>query len=316
VLLALASPAALREAARRPLAGTGAALLLAPPALFLLFYTTALHAVCFQFRFEYPTAFFAGAALASALAAGAPLARLEGWLARRLPASAAFALVALAVVALPAWRVARHAQDDFFFFREMQVRHYEPIAFALRQSGAGARGTLVFDSAGFIPYTSGWSHIDPIGLTDNTLSGRDPITAFEREAYIWGRRPDVYLGPAPPASDGAASAAEDPRIDSLYVQKVLLERAPFSEYRRIHATLTPQERREVLHVRMRELRDRYLCVGEVPYPFPGPPEYTHFVYVRRDSPFADALVRELEPLVHRRIADFDFQDPLRGARPR
>jgi hypothetical protein len=108
----------------------------------------------------------------------------------------------------------------------------------------------------------------------------------------------------------------DPRVGSLYVQKVLLERAPFSEYRRIHAGRTPRERRDVLHARMRELRDRYTCVGEVPYPFPGPAEYTHFVYVRRDSPFAAALVHELEPLVHRRIDDFDFEDPLRGAQRR
>lgn len=315
-LFALVDGRKLRAAARRPRTRETAALLAVPVACFLVFYTTTLHAVCYRFRFEYPMAFFLALVPALVLGVGAPLDRSYAWLARRLPAAAALAAIVLPLLALPTWAFWRDVRDEDFGFRDMQVLHYEPIADALRRSGAGSRGTVVFDSAGFIPFASGFSHIDPIGLTDNTLSGREPITAVEREEYIWGKRPDVYLGPVPPASAGAGSAAQDPRIESTYVDTVLLQRAPFAEYRRIFEPLSPEERREVLHQRMRELRDHWVAVGEIPYPFPHPPEYTHFIYVRRDSPFAAELIRELEPLVHRRLQDFDFADPLPGAKPR
>jgi hypothetical protein len=194
----------------------------------------------------------------------------------------------------------------------MQVLHYEPVAFALSNSGAGHDGTLVFDSAGFIPYDSGFSLIDPVGLTDNVLSGRDPITPMEREAYIWGSNPDVYLGPVPPAGKGFDEGTNDPVVQSAYAQNVLLNQVMFKSYSRFISDLPHSARLEVLHVRMRELRDNWIAVGEIPYPFPPVPEYTHFLYVRKDSPFADNLVGALSQVVTRKLEEVDFNKVTDG----
>jgi len=294
-------------------------LLLLPPSLFILYYTTVVHAVCFAFRFEYPTLFFFCLAIALLLSLGSPEQRLHALLSRVLarPAFVSSVLaIGVSVGVASAYYYAYNKDRGFHrqWFKPMIVRHYAPFAEALKRTDLGSAAVLVFDSVGYIPFVSGFNNIDPIGLTDNVLSGRVPIGALDREKYVWGRQPDVYLGPAIPATPGSRNHTEDPLLQSLYMRRVFLERITFVEYRRIYAGLSQEEQREVLHFRMRELRDHWLFLGEIPYPFPAPAEYTHFVYVRKDSPHSELLVRELEPLVFRNPDEIDFDDPLRNAK--
>ena len=199
-----------------------------------------------------------------------------------------------------------HATWGEFRGREIvESRYYRPIADALASTGLGPKASIVFDSAGVVPYRSEFTHIDPVGLTDNVLSGRKPITVVEREAYIWGRDPDVYIGPEIPATAGAAGYASDPLMESGLVREVLLAPNRFlilKGYLKAYGGLSPVERREVLHMRMRELRDRWDYLGEIPYPVQSATDNSTFVYVRRGSPHHDELVRALESLFTSGIA--------------
>ena len=292
-------------------------LLLLPPTLFLLYYTTVVHAVCFAFRFEYPTLFFFCLTIALLLSVGSPEERLQGLLSR-ISARRVFVSIVLAittsifVTSAFYYAYKKDRRWNRQLFKPMIVRHYAPIAEALRRTELGSKAVLMFDSVGYIPFVSGFNNIDPIGLTDNVLSGRIPISALDREKYIWSKMPDVYLGPTPPATPGSRNYTDEPLFESTYMRRVFLERITFIEYRRIYAGLSQEQLQEVLHFRMRELRDHWLFLGEIPYPFPAPPEYTHFVYVRKETPYLDLLVRELEPLVFRKPDEFDFDDPLRN----
>jgi hypothetical protein len=167
----------------------------------------------------------------------------------------------------------------------------------------------VFDSAGVVPFTSQFTHIDPVGLTNNVLSGREPITVWEREAYIWGQDPDVYIGIEPPAGSGSTSCSDDSVVQSRYVQEVLLgeDRTHINgAYFHIYGEISPEDLCEILHSRMRELRDRWQLLGEVPYPVPVPPEFTTFAYVRTDSPHYEKLAAALEPIIGRKPHQIDF----------
>ncbi len=291
------------------------ALLVVPVTVFLAYNITTLHIVGFFSRFEFPMAVFFWVGVAWFLGNGRPLERLADFLTTFAGAIAGtLAAAAVAFAVLGAVLVQDRSQHQKWF-SWMQILHYQPVANALRRSGAGHEGTIVFDSAGFIPFSSGFSLLDPIGLTDNVLSGRDPITALEREEYMWGSNPDVYLGPVPPATPGAETGAEDPLIDSTYIQSVLLRQVPFQEYARIVRDMTYEEQRDVLHYRMRELRDNWVAIGEIPYPFPGDEAYTHFLYVREASPHAAALIEELEKITTRELSEIDFDDLLDGQKP-
>jgi hypothetical protein len=290
-------------------------LLSIPPCLFLTYYATVVHLVCFEFRFEYPTVWFVCLGIALLLTSGSPERNAYRWLSRffRRPSLRAAALT-LAIAAFVGSLFLRDRYLNHVWFKEMITRHYAPIAEALRRTGLGHRAVLVFDSVGYIPFVSGVNNIDPVGLTDNVLSGRVPLSAMDREQYIWGSRPDVYLGPTLPATGSCQEPEEEPLFESRYMKRVFLERVVFRGYRRIYGQLSQDDLREVLHFRMRELRDNWLFLGEIPYPFPAPPEYTHFIYVRADSPHAQQLVTELEPLVFRKPEEFDADDPIRNAR--
>jgi hypothetical protein len=57
---------------------------------------------------------------------------------------------------------------------------------------------------------------------------------------------------------------------------------------------------------MRQLRDRWQLLGEVPYPVPVPPEFTTFAYVRAGSPHHEKLAAALEPIIGRKPYQIDF----------
>jgi len=273
-----------------------AALVLLPPLVFLAYYTTVVPEVNYLNRFEYPTYFFFALAAGLVVALGEPLERITGWIAHRVPARVPVVLAAVGLaagLAVEYWGTAM----VFPWFRIVEGQYYRPIGDALAASGLGARATVVFDSAGVVPYVSGFSHIDPVGLTDNVLSGRHPISIYERETYIFGRHPDVYIGPEPPAQAGATGCADDPSIATPFVQNVLLAPDRYGEgraYFRTYGHLSAKERCDLLHYRMRELRDHWDYMGEAPYPVPAPPDYTTFVYVRRASPYRAELSRGME----------------------
>lgn len=295
--LLLCDRARLREWWRRPGSKAKTALLLVPPLVFTAWYTTVVHEVAYCQRFEYPTYFFFALATGLAISIGNPLERAAAWIAPRLRVPVAVILWATPLLAVGvALRVTRLS---FPWFELVESKYYRPIGMALRDTGLGPKASLVFDSAGVVPYLSGFTHIDPVGLTDNVLCGRKPIGPYEREAYIFGRDPDVYIGPETPATAGATGPLDDPAMQTGYVRKVLLAPDRYTilkGYLKAYGGLSMAERAEVLHHRMRELRDRWDYLGEIPYPVPWPPGHTTFAYVRRASPHRDELVRGLETL--------------------
>ena len=279
-------------------------LLLVPSFMFLLYYLTVIPEVNYASRFEYPTYIFFAIALATLISAGwsASAGRTATWTSGRPSrVSPRILLVAYAIstAAILGWTV-RVTHVDFPWFRIVEQRYYRPIGEALRTTALGPEATIVFSSAGVVPFVSRLDHIDPVGLTDNALSGRHPITALERERYIWGQDPDVYIGPEPPAMGGFGSYDEDPVVQSAYVQDVLLFEDRFrlsGAYRKTYGDLTYHERAEAIHARMRELRDRWTLLGEIAYPVPFPADYTTFAYVRTDSPHFLALEEAIAPLI-------------------
>ncbi|MGL4279408.1 MAG: hypothetical protein ACRCS0_03495 [Albidovulum sp.] len=292
-----------------------AALLFVPVLCFLAYNTTTMHIVNFNYRFEFPVALFLWIGLGWLMTAGRAVERLQSAAMRLGGASVSVAVTTLLVLAMIAATYAIDRRQHGKWFAYMQMLHYEPVAAALARTGAGAGITLLYDAAGYIAFASKVSFLDPVGLCDNTLSGRVDLTSLQREEYIWGQKPDVYLGPVPPASPGAGSAAEEPLLETRYAERILLNRDTFADYGHYMDEMTPQEARDAMHYRMRELRERYIAVGEIPYPLGADEEYTHFLFVRADSPFRDKLVAELAKVVTRPLAEIDFNDVTKGQRP-
>ncbi len=288
------------------------ALLCVPMALVLFYNSTTLHVVNYHHRLEFPVEALFWVAVGWLLASGKAFERLQVLIGRfsgptvAVMTTAGFAVVVLAITM---HLDRRHHRP---WFARVQWHHYEPMAAALIRAGGGPEVTLVYDAAGYIPFTSRVSFIDPVGLVDNVLSGREPITPIEREQYIWGSRPDAYLGPVPPASTGATSAAEEPLWQTAYAENVLLSRKTLADYGRAAATMSDGALATALHYRMRELRDNWISVGEFPYPWGISRDYTHFLYVRKGSPYEARLVEEFSRLTTRTLEDVDFDDVTDG----
>lgn len=276
--------------------GSAFLLILGPSVGFLLYYTTVVHEVSYMHRFEYPVYLPLLMALAWILSVGAPARRAAESLARLLPAAVALGVVGIVSLVL----IERAWQATVVGFPWIQINdegYYRPIGEALADTGIRDQATLVIDSAGVVPFLSQFTHVDPVGLNDNTLSGREPIGVIEREQYIWGRRPDLYIGPYPRASAGATGCTDDPFMQSPFAENVLLAPITDGPYYRHYGSLSREERCSAVHWRMRELRDQFALVGEIPFPVGPSPEYTTFVHVRRDSPYRETLVAAMKPLI-------------------
>lgn len=291
------------------------ALLVMPVFFFLAYNVTTLHLVGFAHRFEFPVfaLFFVGAAWV--LTAGRATERLGRVLARIVPDWAGLmgaAAVGVFIIAAAAVVDRKHHTQ---WFAWVQWLHYEPVAAALLRVGAGPEVTLVYDAAGYIPFASRTSFIDPVGLVDNTLSGRDQITPIEREEYIWGSKPDVYLGPFPPATIGATNHKDDPIMATSFVQNIILNEDTFEDYGHFMRSMSEEEELTSKYLRMTELRDNWTALGEIPYTLGTPPEYTHFLYVRKGSPYEAKLVEELSKITNRAINDIDFDNVPEGQVP-
>lgn len=275
---------------RNPRTTVKVALTLVPPVLALAYYTTITHEVGGSHRFSYPTYFY----LVVAATAVATLAfkRLPDLSRTRLAALAAV-MVAILFATDGNWRSllrggAAHPPDEFSEY------HFQ-IARVLEATRLGPRMTILCDAAGIIPFVTEVNLLDRVGLNDNFLSGRHPISPEEREQYIWSRNPDVYIGFEPPASPGAARAEEDSRMKTGYLNHLM-------HFHRTGGVVIIENRTfltrpELWHMRMRELRDNWVWLGEINWPGWRISGLKSFVYVRGNSPHFDTLAPALKQLV-------------------
>jgi hypothetical protein len=98
-------------------------------------------------------------------------------------------------------------------------------------------------------------------------------------------------------------------MTTAYVSRVLLNRKPSPIEDRIFARTAP-----LLHQRMLELRKNWVLVGEVNWPGWRIWKLKSFIYVRKESPHAEALVESLQSIVSIAPAQIDLdnldQDPI------
>jgi hypothetical protein len=165
------------------------------------------------------------------------------------------------------------------------------IGEALQDTGLGPQASVLCDGAGIIPFLSRFRQIDRVGLADNYLSGRKPITAEQREEYVWRQHPDVYIGYEPPSRSGSLDAEKDARTYPHYVDRLITHKRVTIEDRTFAATPT------LLHQRMARLRDEWICIGAVNWPGWKLWGFKYLLYVRRDSEHADVLTKELKSVV-------------------
>ena len=257
---------------------------LAPSLLALAFYTTIIHEVGGAYRFSYPTYIFLVLFLVILMAMLTSRMKLTKWV-EYVVIIVALGWYSTLCISPKSW-VGQPLSDTAF-----NQYHYK-IAKTLKSTGLGTEGTILCDAAGIIPYVSGFNQVDRVGLVDNFLSGRMPATMSEREAYIWSRPIDVYLGSDPPATADATSYDDDPRMKSRYVSESLLGRSLTLVESRIYL-----KDPEALHSRMRELRDNWQFMGEMDWPGRKAWKLKSFLYVRKDSPNASLLISKLEPLI-------------------
>jgi arabinofuranosyltransferase len=274
------------------------ALMLAPSVVALAYYATITHEVGGAYRFSYPTYF----SIAMALAVAATLVVTQIRLARlqsQILVAAVAALFAGTVVLQRSYEMVAEPQGAF-------AEYHQTIATALGSTGLGGRATVICDAAGVIPYLSGFSHVDRVGLTDNFLSGRGAPSPRERESYLWSRRADVYVGYEPPASVDDGSASTDPAMRTAYVSQILLEAAVTRTVigRRVFA-----QDPELLSLRMRELRDNWRLIGEISWPGQQVWGLRSFVYVWNESPYLSVLAPALEAIVDIQPADIELDIP-------
>jgi hypothetical protein len=265
-----------------------ALLTLLPALVGLAYYTTIAHEVGFAHRFSYPTYFYL------ALATAAFLSLLTSSIQTRAFSRGALSVALVELFVLQgAWfqGIYRTQAQWPEVLPEYAIQQYHlKIAQALQGTGLGSQATVITAAAGVIPYVSGFNHVDPIGLTDNFMSGRRVTTSEQREQYLWSRDADVYVGFQPPALAGAQRPEDDPRMGTLYVTHLMgRERnVPNQNY---------LKEPEILHRRMRELRDNWHWLGETESPNWQWLGLKSFVYVRRTSPHFEQLASSLRPII-------------------
>jgi hypothetical protein len=280
-----------------------------PPVLGWSYYVTIIHEVGFASRFSFPTYPFLVLCTGAVVAFSSARQALIPTAAKRI----IMLIVGGAIIVRTPWPL---SAEPAAFPTDLHA----PIADALAATHLGPRVSLHFMGAGLIPYRSEVNHVDPVGLTDNELCGRVPLSRDEYERVLWSRPADTYLGLEPPASVGSATPEEDPVMTSPYLAHLLSDQGPgaLTWRRATFGPITMTERREFLHRRMRRLRDEWVWLGE---------DYSEtlwahlrirlFVYVRRDSPFRDRLITALRPIadVPPEAVDLKHLEPARASGP-
>lgn len=257
-------------------------LTLLPAGVALAYYSTIIHEMGMAYRFSYPTYFY------FTLAAAFLVARVVR-LGVRGPAWQA------GIIAAVVWSLTLGVLQGSFHVSPAPVNefytYHMKIAHALQETGLGPRATIICDAAGMIPYYSRFTHVDRVGLTDNFLSGRQVHTAEQREDYLWSRRADVYVGFEPPLESGGQEKGMEGNQET-YVSRVLLHRKLVTIEDRIFV-----QQPELLSRRMKELRDHWYWLGELDWPGWRMWEIKSFVYVRKDSPYAEILRAKLQRII-------------------
>lgn len=290
---------ALRAMLRDSAARAKFLLILLPPLLALGYYSTIIHEVGGGFRFSYPTYFYFVLFLAVFLEVLTLPAQNSKILRAGILAVALLWLASL-VISQKSWQIAPVPPSGF-------SRYHFQIADALAETALGNRGTIMCDAAGIIPFVSDFNQIDRVGLVDNFLSGRTNPSQSEREAYFWGIPADVYIGYEPPAGSGAIRPEDDPVMRSPYVSEILLKR----KLTLIESRIFVQDA-DLLHARMRRLRDDWILIGELDFPGWQAWQLKSFAYVRRDSPNAAPLAEKLRKIIKHKpeqivLSDIDTQ---------
>lgn len=270
-------------------------LLLTPPVFALAFYTTIIHEVGGGFRFSYPTFFYFVLGMAILLPVSMRLFQLNK-ASQILLILVGILLLGTMFVSQKSWRYEPLPLSSF-------NQYHSKIAYALKETNLGSNGTVLCDAAGIIPYISGFNQVDRVGLVDNYLSGRKPMTPVEREEYIWSRPLDVYVGYEPPAQIGAEKPEDDPQMKTQYVTEILLKK----ELKLIESRVFVQDP-QLLHSRMRELRDNWYLVGEMNWDGWEAWKIKSFIYVKRNSPSAPKLVSSLEKIVKNKPEQINLND--------
>lgn len=270
-------------------------LILMPPLFALGYYATIIHEVGGAFRFSYPTYFYFVLAAAGFLRISLNNFRptKTGEMILILVAAVSFGAL---LISQKSWRVAPLPMGAF-------NRYHFKIADALKSTEIGAKGTILCDAAGIIPYVSNFNQIDRVGLVDNYLSGRTPVAAAEREAYLWNTAPDVFIGYEPPAQTDATAPENDAAFKTPYVSQILMRRPLTLVESRIFV-----QDADLLESRMRELRDNWILVGEMDFPGWKAWKLKSFVYVRRDSKFAAELISKLKLIVKLQPEQIKLED--------
>ena len=114
---------------------------------------------------------------------------------------------------------------------------------------------------------------------------------------------DVYLRFEPPAEIGKQRPEEDSRMKTAYVSQILMKR----KLTLIEPRMFIQDP-QLLHSRMRELRDEWNLVGELDWPGWELWKLKSFVYVRRSSPHAAELMAKLKGIVAVEPQDIDLNN--------
>ena len=122
------------------------------------------------------------------------------------------------------------------------------------------------------------------------------------EAYLWSQGADVFVGFQPPATAGAERPEDDPVMDTAYISEALVER----RFGFVTDLNFPYEV-DVLHSRMRELRDNWVWLGYTDWDngWQGF-RVRRFIYVRKDSPHRDVLIANLNPIIAATPAEIDL----------
>ncbi|MCB9886518.1 MAG: hypothetical protein H6838_13575 [Planctomycetes bacterium] len=182
-------------------------------------------------------------------------------------------------------------------------QQFERMGVALHDFGRGWDLRILCSNAGITPFLSRAHHIDPAGLTDDGFCRRTPEA--ERNLYVATMRPDVILWYLPPASAGATSLADDPRLSSSrYIREWCLA-APESmdEGTKVSIRGMPMDHTsQQLFDQAVFLREFTTLVGEMSC---GQHRWRMFAYVVRTSPSHDALVKFLSERVDIAAADVD-----------
>ncbi len=284
------------------------AFLILPSLAIILLYSRAIHEVTGGFRYGHPltSPLFVVCAIGLALHIKRfrillPVALFTGvaavFLVTHTPDSRAIQLLRKPTFALTGW--VKHEPD---------MVGLSPVARDLRSSGLGQDATILTSAAGVIPYLSGFNAIDWLGLNDEQLSGKYPMTIEEVRDYIASKNPDASMSIFPAAAAGVESYVDDPGFNSNSVQATLNGRGVklFKHWDRELAS-------KMIWNQMTYLRDS----TDLATCYPLFRNWAIFIYVDRSSPHYDRLIEtfresdeaDCDPDRIEKMYDMDFQLP-------